>query len=56
MNIAIGNEKIAKKVFTQLSQLLVSSIDLEVKTKLLKTYVWSAALYVHEAWSKGIEE
>ena len=45
-----------KKVLVKIPQLLVSNIDLEIRKKLLKTYVWSVTLYGYEAWTIGKEE
>ena len=39
----------AKKASAKRPQLLVSNIDLEIGKKLLKTHVWSMALYCGEA-------
>ena len=38
----------AKIPFAKIPQLLVSNIDLEIRKKLLKTYVWSVALYTEK--------
>ena len=46
----------AKKTFAKIPHLLVSNIDLEIRKKLLKTYVWSVALYGCEVWTIGKEE
>ena len=43
----------AKKAFAKILQLLVSNIDLEIRKKLLKTYVWSVELYGCEARTIG---
>ena len=43
----------AKKAFAKIPQLLVSNIDLEIRRKLLKTYIWSVAHYDCEAWTIG---
>jgi len=42
----------AKKAFLLKSKLLTSKIvDLRTRKRLIKTYVWSAALYVSETWT-----
>ena len=46
----IGQGNIA---FAKIPQLLVSNTDLEIRKKLLKTYVWSIALYGCKAWTVG---
>ena len=40
-----------KKAFANIPQLLVSNIDLEIRKKLLKTYIWNVVLYGCEAWT-----
>ena len=42
-----------KNNFAKIPQLLVLNIDLEIKKKLLKTYLWSVALYGCEARTIG---
>ena len=49
----IGQAKIA---FAKIPNLLVLNINLETRNKLLKTYVWSVALYGCEAWTIDKEE
>ena len=44
------------KAFAKLPHLLVSNTDLEIRKKLLKTYVWSVEIYGCEAWTIGKEE
>ena len=44
---------VVNKVFAKIPQLLDSNIDLEIRKKMLKTHVWSVALYGYEAWTIG---
>lgn len=46
----------AKKSFHNKRDLLVSQIDLGLRKKLLKSYVWSTALYGCETWTVGKPE
>ncbi|MGX9339111.1 hypothetical protein, partial [Pantoea dispersa] len=44
----------AKKAFLSKRNLMVSNMGLESRKKLLKTYIWSIALYGCETWTVGI--
>jgi hypothetical protein len=41
----------AKATFNKKRTLLTSTLDLELRKKLVKCYVWSIALYVTETWT-----
>jgi hypothetical protein len=41
----------AKAAFNKKRTLFTSTLDLELRKKLVKCYVWSIALYVAETWT-----
>ena len=46
MRIAIANEAFNRKM-----SLLTSKLNIELKTKVIRCYVWSIALYGSETWT-----
>ena len=46
----------AKKAFAEKRNLLTSTIEISIRKRFLKTYVWSVALYGCETWTIGKEE
>jgi hypothetical protein len=41
----------AKTVFNEKRALFTSTLDLELRKKLVKCYIWSIALYGAETWT-----
>jgi len=41
----------AKAAFHKKRALLTSTLDLELRKKLMKCYIWSIALYCAETWT-----
>jgi hypothetical protein len=41
----------AKAAFNKTRNLFTSSLDLELRKKLVKCYIWSIALYSAETWT-----
>ena len=46
----------ARRAFDTKRDLLESGIDLDVKKRFLKIFVWSVALYGSETWTVGAQE
>ena len=51
------NMRIAKEVFNRKMSLLTSKLNIELKKKLVRCYVWSIVLYGSETWTlKKLEQ
>ena len=46
----------AKKAFAEKKHLLTSNLDIEIKKRFLKAYLWSVALYDSESWTLGKDD
>jgi hypothetical protein len=42
---------VAKAAFDKTRALFISTLDLELRKKLVKCYIWSMALYGAETWT-----